>query len=117
VPLFLLRCLDVVGAAAHREQQRAAHVAHVRGSGVVRMAGPMVNDSGAIVGSLMIIEVQDFARAQAFVENDPFRRAGVYGSVDIDQFRMTFTAPPQTAPDLGSAPQSAADRLDAVRKK
>ena len=105
MPLYVLRCLDAAGTAALRDLNRDAHVAHVRGSGVVRIAGPILNESDTVVGSVLIIDVQNIAQAQEFLESDPFRRAGVYLSVDIHPFRMTYAALQQSAPTPGTASQ------------
>jgi uncharacterized protein YciI len=104
MPLYVLRCLDAAGTAALRDLNRDAHVAHVRGSGVVRIAGPILNESDAVAGSVLIIDVQNIAQAREFSENDPFRRAGVYVSVDIHPFRMTYVALPQSVSGSGTAP-------------
>src|SRR5258707_4677858 len=98
MPLYFLRCLDAAGSAALRQLNREAHVAHVRGSGVVQIAGPILNESGTVIGSMLIIDVQSIAQAQEFSESDPFRRAGVYLNVDIHTLRMTYAAPPHSAP-------------------
>jgi uncharacterized protein YciI len=105
MPLYVLRCLDAEGTAALRDLNRDAHVAHVRGSGVVRIAGPILNESDTVVGSVLIIDVQNIAQARDFSDSDPFRRAGVYLSVDIHPFRMTYTALQQSAPSPGTASQ------------
>lgn len=96
VPHFVLNCRDAKGSAEIRPLHRDAHVAHVRGSGIVRIAGPMVDDAGVPVGSLLIVEADDLAAARAFADADPYAAAGVFASVDIAPFCMTYVDLPQT---------------------
>lgn len=94
MPFFVLRCVDVEGSATARSAHREAHLAHVRGSGKTRVAGPLTDESDTVCGSLLIIEAADLAEARAFSEADPYRRAGVYASVEILPFRMTYVELP-----------------------
>ena len=89
---FVLRCIDAPEVGSKRAELREAHVAHVRGAGVTRLAGPLLDDSGAIVGSLLVIEVDDLAAAEAFSAADPYRQAGVFRTVEIQPYRPTYVA-------------------------
>lgn len=98
MPHFVLRCIDGDLAEELRPFHRAAHVEHVRGTGVTRVAGPLLDDSGKTIGSMLIIEVEDLAAANAFSQADPFRSHGVFKSVEVTSFRMTYVdLSPETA--------------------
>lgn len=90
MPYFVLRCTDSENATELRPLHRPEHLAHVRGSGVVRIAGRMLDGAGSVIGSLLIVEVADAAAAEAFSMADPFRRLGVYSAVEIVPFDMSF---------------------------
>lgn len=88
MPLFVLTCLDKPGALDLRLATREAHLAYADGCGnTVKLGGPFLNDSGAMIGSLIVVEAEDRAAAEAFSANDPYRKAGVFASVDIRAFR------------------------------
>lgn len=89
MPHFILHCIDSEAGAALRPVTREAHLAHVRGSGVCRIAGPLLDDDGNPIGSLLIVETEDIEAARAFSQGDPYHAAGVFGSVQIMPFRMT----------------------------
>jgi uncharacterized protein YciI len=38
-------------------------------------------------GSLLILDVEDMAAAQAWAENDPYAKAGLFDSVSIDVWK------------------------------
>lgn len=88
--LFVLTCLDKPGALALRLANREAHFAYIGGlPHVLRLGGPFLDEAGDMAGSLMIIEVEDLAAAQAFSAGDPYVKAGLFQSVDIRPWRHT----------------------------
>jgi uncharacterized protein YciI len=87
--LFALTCLDKPGGLDTRMAAREAHLAYVRERPVMRLGGPFLDEAGGMIGSLMIIEMQDLAAARAWSANDPYVKAGVFASVDIRPFRVT----------------------------
>jgi uncharacterized protein YciI len=89
---FVLRCVDAPEVKAQRAALREAHVAHVRGAGVTKLAGPLLDERGEIVGSMLVIEAEDLAAAQAFAAEDPYNQGGVFQSVEIQPYRPTFIA-------------------------
>jgi uncharacterized protein len=97
MPHFVVYCIDSDRAADLRPQHRPAHLDHLRGSGMVRLAGPMSDDAGKTIGSLLIVEADDLAAARAFSEADPFRKLGVYQSVDIHPFAISVLDLPASA--------------------
>ena len=86
--LFVIFCIDRPGAAQARRDNIQAHIAYVGASGVpVVMSGPLVADDGAApVGSLLVIEAQDRAAAEAFHHNDPLYKAGIWETTELRAF-------------------------------
>jgi uncharacterized protein YciI len=80
---FLLICRDRPEASGVRLANREAHLAYLKASGVVTLAGPLLDDAGAMTGSLLAIEVADRAAAQAFAAADPYAQAGLFAAVEI----------------------------------
>jgi uncharacterized protein YciI len=103
VPFFVLKCLDAAGSAETRAKRRDEHLEHVRGSGKVRIAGPLLDGADAVCGSLLIVEAANLADAQAFSNADPYREAGVWSAVEIMPFRMTFVNVTETANAAGKS--------------
>ena len=88
---FVLVCLDKPDALDLRMATREAHFAWARGlGGMVRLGGPFLDEAGRMVGSLIIIEAADMAAAEAFSRDDPYRKAGLFQSVEIRPWRATF---------------------------
>jgi uncharacterized protein YciI len=69
-----------------RLDNRQAHLAYIKETGVVEMAGPFLDDSGQMSGSLIILDVEDIADAEAWAEKDPYNKANLFESVNIIQW-------------------------------
>ncbi len=82
MPLFAVICRDKPGALQVRLDTRDAHLAHIRDSGIVAMAGPLMED-GQMCGSLVVLDTDDLAAAQAWAAGDPYKAAGLFASVDV----------------------------------
>jgi uncharacterized protein len=84
-----LICIDKAGALQLRLDNRAAHLDYIAATGVVEMAGPFL-DGGAMVGSLVVLNVDDLAAAQAWAAGDPYALAGLFASVDIREWKKVI---------------------------
>jgi hypothetical protein len=49
--------------------------------------GPLCDENGQRAGMMMVFEVDDRARAQAFVENSPYAQAGLYDHYHLYEYR------------------------------
>jgi uncharacterized protein YciI len=88
--LFALICRDKPGALDIRKANREAHLAYAREQGCVTHGGPMLDEAGDMIGSLVTIDVADRAAAEAFAANDPYGKAGLFESVEIVGFKKVF---------------------------
>jgi uncharacterized protein YciI len=89
MPLFAVICRDKPGALQTRLDTREAHLGFIRDSGIVRMAGPLIED-GEMRGSLLILEAADLAAAQDWAANDPYKAAGLFDSVQVIEWKKVI---------------------------
>ncbi|CRL12655.1 YciI-like protein [Phaeobacter italicus] len=66
-----------------RMDNRAAHLAYIESTGCVAQAGPLLDQDGSMVGSLIILDVEDMAAGQAWADNDPYAKAGLFEAVEL----------------------------------
>lgn len=85
-----LICQDKPGALQTRLDNRAAHLAHIKDTGVVEMAGPFLNAEGQMSGSLLVLEVENLGQAQAWADADPYAKAGLFQSVTITEWKKVI---------------------------
>ncbi len=84
-----LICKDKPDHLQTRLDNRAAHLAHIEPSGVVEMAGPFLNE-GAMTGSLVVLNVETVAEAEAWAAADPYAKAGLFDSVIISEWKKVI---------------------------
>lgn len=91
MPLFVLHCLDKPNSLDVRMGAREAHLAYVGGKrDILKLGGPLLDASGDMAGSLLIVDVADKAAADAFSADDPYTKAGLWQRVDITAFKATL---------------------------
>ena len=88
MPLFAVICRDNPGALQTRLDTRPAHVEWLK-AGPVQLAGPLVED-GEMRCSLLVIEADDLAAANAWVATDPYKAAGLFASVEVIEWRKVI---------------------------
>ena len=66
-----------------RKENREAHLAYIKNSGVVEMAGPFLDTDEEMCGSLIVLDVNDMAAAKAWAENDPYNKAGLFETITL----------------------------------
>lgn len=81
--LFALIARDKPGAIETRLANRAAHLDYVTQSGVVRQAGPLLKNDEEMIGSLLILDVEDRAAAESWAAGDPYAKAGLFQDVEL----------------------------------
>lgn len=87
--LYAVICRDRPGHLQTRLDNRAAHLAYIEATGIVRMAGPFIED-GQMAGSLVIVEADGLAAAQAWAASDPYAAAGLFDSVRVSEWKKVI---------------------------
>ena len=75
-----------------RASTRAAHLNYIANYGdAVVFAGPTSTDDGeTITGSVFIIELENITAAEEFSQGDPYRKMGLFESIEIEQVRRVI---------------------------
>ena len=90
---FVLIHIDKPGSLALRMANREAHLAYCGvNADKIRLGGPLMNEAGEMAGSLLVLEVEDAAAAQAFSDNDPYTKANLFQRRNVSPFKITFGA-------------------------
>ncbi|MBE1297924.1 MAG: YciI family protein [Rhodobacteraceae bacterium] len=81
--LIALIARDKPGHLDTRMANRAAHLAYIEETGSVAQAGPLLDQNGEMVGSLIILDVEDMAVGEAWAAGDPYNKAGLFEAVEL----------------------------------
>jgi uncharacterized protein len=54
-------------------------------------AGAQIDDAGqGGYGGIIIVDTEDRAEAEAFIQNDPFTKAGLFAGIEVVRWRKAF---------------------------
>ena len=95
MPHFLIEYREL-GDTETRERRRGEHIAYRKGLGErMALAGPLLGEGDASVGSVVIIEAADQVAAEEIASADPYVAAGVLECVSVRKYRIAAMKPPQ----------------------
>jgi uncharacterized protein YciI len=81
---------DKPGALDVRVANRQAHLDYIKATGVVEMAGPLLDDAGQMCGSLIVLDVADMAAARAWAAADPYANAGLFAATTLIEWKKVI---------------------------
>ncbi len=87
--LYIIYQEDRADGAAIRAAARDEHFAYLdKHEDIMVLGGALMAEDGATrTGSVLIVNVLSMAEAEAFSENEPFRKAGLFSSVKVSRMR------------------------------
>ncbi|QUJ76151.1 YciI family protein [Sulfitobacter albidus] len=88
--LVCLMARDKPGALDVRVANRDDHIAYLKSTDHVHLAGPLLDTAGQMCGSMIVLDVPDMARAEAWAEADPYARAGLFEAVSLTEWKKVI---------------------------
>jgi uncharacterized protein len=93
VPHFIVEYRQT-GSAETREAHRGEHIEYRKSLGNgMPLAGPLLDDTGKPVGSLIILEAADKDAATTLATSDPYVKWGVLQVVAVRGYRIAAMKP------------------------
>lgn len=92
IMLYAAVCIDKPNALDLRMATRPVHLKWIEANlSTIRTAGPLLDPKGENpIGSLFVVEAESLEAARTFMAEDPYNGAGLFASVDVRPWRMTF---------------------------
>jgi uncharacterized protein YciI len=86
--IYIFHLIDKPGSGELRLRMRPEHKAYLGAvADRIAFAGPLVAEDGqTMIGSLLAINFDSRAAAQAWLDHEPFTRAGVYAASSVHGF-------------------------------
>lgn len=99
MPYYCVHAFDHPGSLEARRRLRDAHRARLRQHDhpvVVRIGGPLLDDEGEMIGSMLVIEAENRAQVEAYLAGDPYVLGGLYRQTAINAFNWGLGQPEVT---------------------
>lgn len=88
--IFAAIIKDVENSDAARAELRQPHLDHIAASVPhLSLAGPLLDDAGKSVGSLLIVKAENAEAARQLVQQDPYYTAGIWAEIQIIEFKAS----------------------------
>ena len=83
--LYAIICTDKPDSGDLRTDNRDIHLEYLKSKGdQLKLGGrTTTHDGESATGSILVVEAASLSEAEAFANNDPFAKAGVFDRVDI----------------------------------
>jgi uncharacterized protein len=92
--LYAIICTDKPDSLALRQTNRPDHIAYLKGlGGKLKAGGPFLDDAGNPNGSLVVIEADTRAEAEAAAALDPYAKAGLFAHVEVRPWKWSLNNP------------------------
>ncbi len=90
--LYVITCKDKPDSLEVRLANRRRHLEYLtRFKDQICAAGPTIADDGETMnGSVLIIDFPDRGAAEGFAHADPYAKAGLFESVEIQAWKKVF---------------------------
>jgi len=93
MPLFAFIGHDGPGASALRKQHRSEHLEGLEGlaaAGRIRHAGPLLDEGGGPIGSVIVFEAESLEAARTLAANDPYVTEGIFERHTVNETKAVF---------------------------
>jgi uncharacterized protein YciI len=89
---YVIQTKDKPDSFDLRMEVREEHVAYLDANkDKLLAAGALIDDDGTGgFGGVIIVDTDDRAEAQAFIDNDPFAKAGLFETATVTRWRKAF---------------------------
>jgi uncharacterized protein YciI len=93
MPLYVMIGHDAPGSAELRQTHRPAHLEgleELERTGRLRQAGPMLDDAGSPMGSVVFFEASDLEAARTLAASDPYVVEGVFSRHEVHETKIVL---------------------------
>ena len=89
---YAIITIDKPNSLGLRNQTRVEHLAYLDANkDKLLAAGAKIDDNGeGGYGGVILVDTEDRAEAEAFIQNDPFTKAGLFAGIEVVRWRKAF---------------------------
>lgn len=102
MPQYVITAHDGTDAAApaRRAAARPPHLVSIAPRVAAReiiVGGALLDDAGAMIGSVLVVEFASRAALDDWLAADPYVTGGVWQTIEVKPFRLAVASPPAPA--------------------
>ena len=88
---YIITCFDKKNFLKKRLANRELHLEYLKSfKKKLILAGPILNKTNKPKGSVLILKFQNKFELNNFLKNDPYSKAGLFETVNIEIFKRVF---------------------------
>lgn len=89
---YMIATYDKPGHEHVRDRVRQAHLEYLEANvGKVIAGGGFWDDGGTtVIGGLLLVDTEEKAEAQSFIDADPFSQAELFERIELVRWRISF---------------------------
>lgn len=93
---FCVHAVDRPGRLPDRQRLRDGHRARLRQHDhpvTVRIGGPLLDDEGAMIGTMLVIEADDRTQVETYLAGDPYVLGDLFETLTVTGFNWGLGQP------------------------
>lgn len=88
---YVIKAYDGENMLGKRMQVRAAHLENLKTiDGKILCAGGILDENDNMKGSVLVLEVDDKSKLDAYLESEPYIKSGVWQKVEVDPMNVVI---------------------------
>ena len=88
---FIIQAYDGENMLEKRMQVRAAHLENLKTiDGKILCGGGLLDENGNMKGSVLVLEVDDKSKLDAYLESEPYIKSGVWQKIEVDPMNVVI---------------------------
>lgn len=98
---YVVLCLDKADSLPLRRRLRATHLRYmIRHRGRILNGGPLLDEAGSPVGSVMALAYDEKREVEAFLADEPYTKGGLFETVVVRRWRQMVPEPVPNALEM-----------------
>lgn len=88
---YVIKAYDGENMLEKRMQVRAAHLEYLKTiDGKILCGGGLLDENGNMKGSVLVLDVDDKSKLDAYLESEPYIKSGVWQKIEVDLMNVVI---------------------------
>lgn len=88
---YVIKAYDGENMLEKRMKVRAAHLENLKTiDGKILCGGGLLDENGNMKGSVLVLEVEDKSKLDAYLESEPYIKSGVWQKIEVDPMNVVI---------------------------